>query len=365
VKAKVTAFHYDLQFKIPGGTSRGVLTQKKTYFLYAQHDKNWGIGECNLFEGLSYDDRPDFEQKIRQVAAWIESHFELFFDASTSLKSFYDLGDLKEFPSIQFGLEQLKSSFLNKDPFCLFDTDFYQNQKGITINGLIWMGSREFMTEQIDQKLKSGFQCLKMKIGAIDFDTELSILKAIRLRFPKDQLELRVDANGAFNAKNALEKLNRLSEYHIHSIEQPIATGQWQEMAELVVKSPIPIALDEELISLRNAAQRTSCLETIKPNYIILKPGLLGGFQIGDEFIAQAQNSNIGWWITSALESNIGLNAISQWTSSKNTSMPQGLGTGSLYTNNIESPLRIENSELFYKKGLNWNLKPIIEQHVY
>ena len=204
-----------------------------------------------------------------------------------------------------------------------------------------------------------------MKIGAIDFDTELSILKAIRLRFPKDQLELRVDANGAFNAKNALEKLNRLSEYHIHSIEQPIAAGQWQEMADLVIKSPIPIALDEELISLRNVAQRTSCLETIKPNYIILKPGLLGGFQIGDEFIAQAQKSNIGWWITSALESNIGLNAISQWTSSKNTSMPQGLGTGSLYTNNIESPLRIENSELFYKKGLNWNLKPIIEHHVY
>ena len=185
------------------------------------------------------------------------------------------------------------------------------------------------------------------------------------MRFPNDQLELRVDANGAFNANNALEKLNRLSDYYIHSIEQPIAAGQWQEMADLVVKSPIPIALDEELISLRNSKQRISCLETIKPNYIILKPGLLGGFQISDQYIAQAQKSNIGWWITSALESNIGLNAISQWTSSKDTTMPQGLGTGSLYTNNIESPLHIESSALFYKKGLNWNLKPIIEHHVY
>ena len=272
---------------------------------------------------------------------------------------------MSQYPSIQFGLEQLKKSYLNEDSFCLFDTDFYTNEYGITINGLIWMGQRDFMTRQIEDKIQSGFRCLKMKIGAIDFDTELSILKNIRSKFSADQLELRVDANGAFDQNAALEKLKRLSDFNIHSIEQPIAVKQWHEMAELVAKSPIKIALDEELISLRNSKEMTTCLETIKPDYIILKPGLLGGFDIGDQYIEEAQKLDIGWWITSALESNIGLNAISQWTSSKNTTMPQGLGTGALYTNNIDSPLQIQDSKLFYKKGLNWNLKPIIDHYVY
>ena len=296
---------------------------------------------------------------------WIENNFELFFEPSTTIKSFEELSDLSQYPSIQFGLEQLKKSYLNEDSFCLFDTDFYTNEYGITINGLIWMGQRDFMTRQIEDKIESGFRCLKMKIGAIDFDTELSILKNIRSKFSADQLELRVDANGAFDRNAALEKLKRLSDFNIHSIEQPIAVKQWHEMAELVAKSPIKIALDEELISLRNSKEMTTCLETIKPDYIILKPGLLGGFEIGDQYIEEAQKLDIGWWITSALESNIGLNAISQWTSSKNTTMPQGLGTGALYTNNIDSPLQIQDSKLFYKKGLNWNLKPILDHYVY
>ena len=365
MKAKVTAFHYDLNFKIPGGTSRGVLRQKRTYFLYAQNNENWGIGECNLFQGLSYDDRPDFDKKIQRIVRWVENNFELFFEPSTTIKSFEELSDLSQYPSIQFGLEQLKKSYLNEDSFCLFDTDFYANEYGITINGLIWMGQRDFMNRQIEDKIQSGFRCLKMKIGAIDFNTELSILKNIRSKFSADQLELRVDANGAFNQNAALEKLKRLSDFNIHSIEQPIAAKQWHEMAELVTKSPIKIALDEELISLRNSKEMTSCLETIKPDYIILKPGLLGGFEIGDQYIQEAQKLEIGWWITSALESNIGLNAISQWTSSKNTTMPQGLGTAALYTNNIDSPLQIQDSKLFYKKGLNWNLKPILDHYVY
>lgn len=365
VKPKVNVFHYDLNFKIPGGTSRGVLRRKRTYFLYAQYNENWGIGECNLFQGLSYDDRPDFDEKIKRIVRWVENNFELFFEPSTAIKSFEELNDLNQYPSLQFGLEQLKKSYLNEDSFCLFDTDFYAEEYGITINGLIWMGQRDFMTRQIEDKIQSGFRCLKMKIGAIDFETELSILKNIRSKFSADQLELRVDANGAFDQNNALEKLQRLSDFNIHSIEQPIAVKQWHEMAELVAKSPIKIALDEELISLRNSKEMTSCLETIKPDYIILKPGLLGGFEIGDQYIEEAQKLEIGWWITSALESNVGLNAISQWTSGKNTTMPQGLGTGSLYTNNIESPLQIEDSKLFYKKGLNWNLKPILDHYVY
>ncbi|MAJ32170.1 MAG: o-succinylbenzoate synthase [Flavobacteriaceae bacterium] len=365
MKAQVTAFHYDLNFKTPGGTSRGVLARKRTYFLYAQNNENWGIGECNLFQGLSFDDRPDFDEKIQSIARWVENHFEVFFEPSTTINSFEELSDLNQYPSIQFGLEQLKKSYLNQDSFCLFDTDFYSDECGIPINGLIWMGQRDFMTSQIEEKIQCGFRCLKMKIGAIDFDTELSILKNIRSKFPVDQLELRVDANGAFDQNTALEKLKRLSDFNIHSIEQPIAARQWYEMAELVTKSPIKIALDEELISLRNSDEMTSCLETIKPDYIILKPGLLGGFQIGDQYIEEAQNLEIGWWITSALESNIGLNAISQWTSSKNTKMPQGLGTGSLYSNNIESPLQIEDSKLFYKKGLTWKLKPLLDHYVY
>ena len=216
------------------------------------------------------------------------------------------------------------------------------------------MGDKSFMKEQIAQKLSEGFSCIKMKIGAIDFKTEIDLLQNIRSEFSASEIELRVDANGAFTPNDALEKLQLLSELELHSIEQPIKQGQWQEMAALCEQTPLPIALDEELIGVFSLSEKQKLLETIQPQYIILKPSLIGGFKGSDEWISLAQKQNIGWWITSALESNVGLNAISQYTFTKNVKLPQGLGTGSLYTNNISSPLRISNGTLLYDTNLSW-----------
>ena len=246
---------------------------------------------------------------------------------------------------------------LNSDTeFTLFPSGFSSGLNTIPINGLIWMGNEAFMKKQIQEKIEAGFRCIKMKIGAIDFEAELNLLKSIRKEFSEVDIELRVDANGAFNPSEALEKLKRLSDFKLHSIEQPIKQGQIEEMAVLCKKTPLPIALDEELIGVFSMTDKQNLLETIKPQFIILKPTLVGGFKGSEEWIEQANSLNIGWWITSALESNIGLNAIAQWTYTLNSKLPQGLGTGSLYTNNFDSPLTIQNGALQYDVAKSWNV---------
>lgn len=343
---KATYKKYILNFKQPSGTSRGVLRTKETWFLRIFNDEKFGIGECGLFRGLSIDDRSDYEQKLK----WVCEHIHL------GLENL--LKELVEFPSIQFGLEQAFLSLQATDPYELFPSKFTQEKEGININGLIWMGDKAFMKSQIKQKLQEGFTCIKMKIGAIDFDTEIELLQSIRNEFSSKEVELRVDANGAFSPKEALGKLQRLSELNLHSIEQPIKQGQLQEMAELCTNTPLPIALDEELIGVFTLKEKRKLIETIKPQYIILKPSLVGGYQSSNYWIAISEKNNTDWWITSALESNIGLNAIAQWTYSLNTNLPQGLGTGSLFTNNIKSPLQVKQGKLYINNSVSfWSLK--------
>lgn len=339
---KATYKKYILNFKQASGTSRGILRTKETWFLKIENDEKFGIGECGLFRGLSADDRPDYEQKLQWVCKNINLGLEKL------------LAELIEFPSIQFGLEQAFLSLESRNPYELFPSKFTRGEEGININGLIWMGDKAFMQEQIRQKLKDGFSCIKMKIGAIDFDTEIELLKSIRNEFSSKEIELRVDANGAFHPNNALEKLKRLAELDLHSIEQPIKQGQLQEMAQLCENTPLPIALDEELIGVFSSEEKKNVIETIQPQYVILKPSLVGGFAGSEKIIKLAVGNQIGWWITSALESNVGLNAISQWTYTLQNTLPQGLGTGSLFTNNFDAPLKVINGKLNYNPQVKW-----------
>jgi o-succinylbenzoate synthase len=341
---KATYKKYNLNFKTPSGTSRGILKIKETWFFILKDNGRVGIGETGLFRGLSIDDVDHYENKLK----WVCNHIDLGLELLRK--------QLYEFPSIQFGLEQAFLSLKSESSFELFPSSFTRGKKSIPINGLIWMGNKSFMKNQIQEKLKSGFSCLKMKIGALNFDAEMELLKEIRKEFSSNEIELRVDANGAFNPKNALEKLHRLSALEIHSIEQPIQQGQVQEMAELCSKTPLPIALDEELIGVFSSEQKKKLIATIAPQYIILKPSLIGGFAGSEEWINFAQQYNCGWWITSALESNVGLNAIAQFTYTLQSNLPQGLGTGGLFTNNFTSPLEVKNGTLQYDPLLNWNL---------
>lgn len=318
------------------------MTHKETWFIILEKDNKRGIGECGILRSLSIDDTPEYEARLK----WTCDNIHL------SLKSL--LESLTEYPSIQFGLEMAFMSLDSQDSFTLFPSDFTQGNDSIPINGLIWMGEKSFMKNQVQQKIEEGFSCLKLKIGAIDFDEELELLGAIRKQFTKNDMELRVDANGAFSRLDALDKLKRLSELDLHSIEQPIKQGQWQEMAQLCEQTPLPIALDEELIGVFDFAEKDRLLDTIKPQYIILKPSLVGGFDSTNNWIALAEQQDIGWWITSALESNVGLNAIAQYTYTKHNAMPQGLGTGSLFTNNFQSPLLVKNGTLRIDNKTNW-----------
>lgn len=333
------SFHkHTLNFKRPGGTSRGVLHAKDSWFIKIESAKQPGVvglGECGLLKGLSCDDMPEYEQKVEEVCRNIEYY-------TTNLHT-----ALTNFPSIRFGVEMAIKDLGNGGKGHFFDSAFTRSESGIPMNGLIWMGDENFMQQQIEEKLKDGFKCLKMKIGAIDFIKEFNILKKLRLTFPADVLEIRVDANGAFSTQEAMVRLDELSSLELHSIEQPIKAGQWKQMSALCEATPLPIALDEELIGVHDYNQKSLLLDTIKPQYIILKPSLLGGFKASDEWIKLAEERNIGWWATSALESNVGLNAIAQWVAAKNTEMYQGLGTGQLYTNNIESTLHIKDARLW------------------
>jgi O-succinylbenzoate synthase len=340
----IAAFQkYVLEFKQPAGTSRGVLKTKNTWFLIIDTGEKKGVGEVNMFQGLSIDDRSDFEEKLQ----WTCDHINLTPEEM--------MGELQQWPSILLGYEMAIKSLQSNDPFTLFPSMFTEGQDAISINGLVWMGNPDFMMQQLEEKLASGFHCIKMKIGAIDFDAEMGLLKLIRSRFRESEITIRVDANGAFTPQNALQKLEEISKYQVHSIEQPIQQGQWQEMAQLCEQTPLAIALDEELIGLYDSAEKSQCLDTIKPQYIILKPALIGGFQSSREWINLATEKNINWWITSALESNVGLNAIAQFTYTLGNKMPQGLGTGSLYTNNIEAPLEIKKGHLWCNTSTSWN----------
>lgn len=344
---KAKYLKYILQFKSPSGTSRGVLKTKETWFIKLEEEERWGIGECGLLRGLSIDDRTDYEEKLQ----WVCDH--IHFGEDNLWKA------LSEFPSLQMGVQTAFRSFYAQDPFQLFESRFTQGSQGIPINGLIWMGDVTFMKEQIANRLKDGFTCIKLKIGAIDFSAELQLLKSIRKEFSPSEVELRVDANGAFQPNNALQKLDQLAALNIHSIEQPIAVKQWGEMAQLCLDSPLPIALDEELIGIFSSEGKKKLLETIRPPFIILKPSFIGGFLGTDEWIQWADSLGIDWWVTSALESNIGLNAISQYTSVKNSKLHQGLGTGSLYHNNIPSPLEVAQGELHYNSRVKWDLEEL------
>ena len=326
---------YLLQFKRPSGTSRGVLLDKETFILEISENGKNGIGECAVFRGLSFDDRPDYEEKLQWLCENIQQDSEF-------LKE-----ELKEFPSIWLGYEQAVLN-LKYGENLYFPSEFTDGKSPIIINGLIWMGDVGYMEEQIQEKLKNGFHCIKLKIG-VDWKSEHKILQKLREKFSEDTLELRVDANGGFNKEEAKVVLQQLADLHIHSIEQPVKAGNWHDMKELCAGTPTPIALDEELIGIIDFNEKKKLLETIKPQYIILKPSLVGGFTGSDEWISLAENQNIDWWITSALESNIGLNAIAQYTFTKNSKMPQGLGTGGLFTNNFESRLDLHGERLFFK----------------
>ncbi len=318
---------YLLRFKEPAGTSRGVLTEKETWLIRIWEEgcpEVVGLGECALFRGLSADDRPGYEAKIQEVCRNIDRIDEV---------------DLSEWSSIRFGVEMALADLRNGGRRIYFPSSFTHGEQAIEINGLVWMGDRDTMQRRIREKLDAGFHCIKLKIGAIDFEAELSLLHDIRQQFSVREVELRVDANGAFTPETAVERLEALSRFDLHSIEQPIRAGQWQQMARLCRISPIPIALDEELIGINHSAQKQALLEEINPQYIILKPALCGGFSGAAEWIRLAGERRIGWWVTSALESNIGLTALAQWTATLGNPMPQGLGTGQLYTNNLPSSL--------------------------
>ena len=342
---QATYHRYILNFKRPSGTSRGVMTTKETWFIIITSNGKDGIGECGILRGLSIDDKPDYEDKLKWTCHNIHLGLERL------------LAELIEYPSIQFGLEMAFKSLESEFKFNLFPSKFTKGQDAIPINGLVWMGDEAFMKTQIKEKIEAGFDCIKMKIGAIDFQTELDILKSIRKEFSVSDIELRVDANGAFLPSEALEKLKQLSEYQLHSIEQPIKAKQHEEMASLCDVTPLPIALDEELIGVFSEEAKLNVLQTIKPQYIILKPSLVGGFNGSQQWINIAESFNVKWWITSALESNIGLNAIAQWTYTLNNTMPQGLGTGSLFTNNFTSPLTVKNGTLQNNLNTDWKFK--------
>ncbi len=325
-----------LHFKQPAGTSRGVYRTRQVWYLLLTEDgrEGYGVGECAPLPDLSCDARPDYGQVLAGICRAFEEEGRIDYEA------------LRPYPSMLFGLETALLH-LQAGSVRFFRTPFAAGQAGIPINGLIWMGNFEEMARRLEEKMRLGFRCIKVKIGAIDFDREVELLERVRQRFSPSEVELRVDANGAFRPADARQKLETLSRFHLHSIEQPIRAGQWKEMAALCADAPFPIALDEELIGVNDSARKAELLDTIRPQYIILKPSLHGGLHGAKEWIDLAEARGIGYWITSALESNVGLNAIAQWTATLRPQMPQGLGTGLLFTDNVDYPLHIEGDCLW------------------
>ncbi len=327
-----------LHFKRPAGTSRGTYTTRQVWYIRltsSDFPGKVGVGECAPLPDLSSDASPEYERTLTDICRKVEREGRI------------DAESLRRYPSILFGLETALRH-LRADGWRLWDTEFSRGEAGIPINGLIWMGDHSYMLEQIERKIEAGFRCIKLKIGAIAFEEELDLLRRIRSRFSAREVELRVDANGAFAPVEAMEKLKRLAELDLHSIEQPIRAGQWEEMARIVADSPLPVALDEELIGCDTPEERRRTLAAIRPKYIVIKPSLHGGFSGGGEWIAEAGRMGIGWWVTSALESNVGLNAIAQWCATLRNPMPQGLGTGLLFTDNVPPSLEVRKDCLWF-----------------
>ena len=373
---KIDISERTLHFKQPAGTSRGVYTTRHSYYLTLTSDELpgvEGVGECATLPDLSCDAKPEYEMTLRQVCQMVEQMGRIPYDM------------IRAYPSITFGLETAFASFFDaakkfleivpaegassssemlkqkgvsvpagmENLVDLYDSPFGRGEEGITINGLVWMGTYEEMLARLEEKLQAGFHCVKLKIGAIDFFKELDLIKRIRDVYTREQVELRVDANGGFLPENAMSQLEALAKYDIHSIEQPIKQHQWPKMAQLCRETPLPIALDEELIGVNVRSMKEALLDTIRPQYIILKPSLHGGIYGCNEWIQLADQRGIGSWITSALESNIGLNAIAHYAAKvygPNVQMPQGLGTGQLFTDNIPMPLEIRGDKLFVVK---------------
>lgn len=329
--------HRKMVFKRPSGTSRGVLNSKNSWFIILEDGGSIGVGECSVIEGLSTDIENGLAEKMEAIRLDINK------------SQTFTLGDdfFIGVPALRFAYEMALKDLKEGSQKRIFNSGFLDG-KGIPINGLVWMGEKEFMYDQIKTKIKEGYSCIKIKIAAIDFQEELRLIKYIRTQFSPKEMQIRVDANGGFSNKEALERIKCLSDFELHSIEQPIKQGQPTVMAELCENTPLPIVLDEELIGYEKREEKEALLRIIKPQYIILKPSLIGGFHASQEWIDLADNNGIGWWITSALEANIGLNAIAQWTSTLNSDMYQGLGTGQLFTNNIPSPLYIEQGHLYH-----------------
>jgi o-succinylbenzoate synthase len=351
IKAKTITRNF--QFERPATTSRGTFQSKQVPFILLYHTDDptsAGIGECSLFPGLSCDDHKGFMDKLLQITDRINQG-DFGSDAA-----------LSDWPSINFALETAWKDLRVMGTKIIYPSGFTDGKDSIGINGLIWMGSKEDMIRQIRQKLNDGFTCLKMKIGNLYLEEELDILKFIRSQFTADEVEVRVDANGAFKFSEALDVLKLLSEYKLHSIEQPIAPGHPDKMAEICMLSPIPVALDEELIGKHSLTTRKKLLDTIKPQYLVLKPGLLGGVAASKEWIGMAEERNVGWWVTSSLETNIGLNAIAQWTYTLRTEMYHGLSTGSLFRDNVGSPLYLHGEHLYYDPERKWNLSIFEEE---
>lgn len=341
--------HRIFDFNFPAKTSRGAMAQKKSYFLTAYDDKSGirVVGECSFIEGLSVDRMDDYVTVLQGICA-----------KAYTLSGLSDLWRsplLDRYPSIRFGVEMLYRQLYAGQPYVIFPNRFMEGVP-IPINGLVWMGDKQFMYEQLKKKIASGFRCMKFKIGGIDFEEECELLAYVRAHFSPAEVEIRLDANGALGLRytKVLEKLDRLSEYHIHSIEQPVHAGHLELSAQVCAKSPIPVALDEELIGVVSQVDIDRILDTIKPSYVILKPSLIGGFDRALQWIDSAKLRDIAWWTTSALESNLGLNAIAQFAFDYQNGMPQGLGTGQLYLNNIPSPLVVSAGSILYDAELSW-----------
>ena len=342
---KAQSYSHILYFAEPGGTSRGTLLEKPSWIIKVWDTKNpaiYGLGEISIIPGLSPDDLSVLEIKIQKACNEINY-------LNINERNYW-----KGFPAVRFGFETALMDLQLGGKCVLYPSAFTGSKAGIDINGLVWMGDLETMRKRVYQKVQQGFRCIKLKIGAIDFNKELELIEFVSSEF--GQIEVRLDANGAFAPTDALKKLEKLNQFPIHSIEQPIKAGQWKQMADICRQSPIPIALDEELIGLEDTQHRKEMLAMIKPQYIILKPSLIGGLNEAEKWRILAQKQNINWWATSALESNIGLNAIAQWVYVQNTSLLQGLGTGKVFTNNFASPLEVINGQLWYIASKGWDI---------
>lgn len=337
--------------RFPLGTSKGSITERTVWYLIAwdgDRPEVKGIGEAALFPGHSREFPADVRTKLLELCA------------DTSDWPQRVNGDLVNVPSVRFAVEQCLRDLEVSGSKLLFPSDFTLGRQGIPMNGLVWMGDKSEMRERIKEQLDAGFTCLKMKIGAIGIEAELSLLREVRKEFSPDVLSIRVDANGAFNNRNVGEVLAQLAELEVHSIEQPIAPGLYEVMADVCASSPVPIALDEDLIGSNTREARVDLLELVKPRFIVIKPSLVGGWSAAREWRALAEERVIGWWITSALESSIGLNAIAQWTATQGVEVPQGLGTGAIYVDNIPSPLEMVRGELRYRPEKAWDLSRIL-----